>query len=271
MDRENRHTANISRKTRAILNLTVCALIFALLCVCVIRDYLENPRILRLTAEEQFRESEFSHMVGPGKILDILTLDDFTIDGGYDRLILATTDHGVETYLYDSRGRQTARFNYREKHGDITVLSVPYILANSTGFVSTPTRLRIPVLLFDSHPQAVRAEVNMELSAIFDPAGGKIFRKTYNLKADRTAAGYFLLELSFRDFGYSRALGEEARAFYYLTDFSKGCEVPNVAYYEYIPIHVRLFDKDGNVVCTEYIELRTPAGDARLERGEDSW
>lgn len=269
MGKRNIHSVNISRKTRAVLNFSVSALILLLLSFCWIKDFKENY-VAPISVEEQFRMEEEIHMVGPGKILADLSLDAFTVNEGHDRLILASTDKGVETFLYDSTGQRQCIFNYREKQGDITVLSVPSIFSESWAwsYIAPKTRLRIPVILFDSHPQAVRAEVDIELSAIFDPAGGHIYRNTYHMAADRSADGYFLLELSVRDFGYLR---EEGRAVWYLTDFSKGCEVPQVAYYEYLPIHVRLYDQNGNIVCTEYIELRTTGGDARLERGDDSW
>lgn len=235
----------LPRSVKAILNV-----IGTMLLLCVFYISLGSPVF---TPEQQFRREEKSNLVGPAKILDIVSLKEYSRYNRYDELLLATSSDGVTLFWYDREELVRNEFVYRKKMGDITVLSLPGLIESS---FESATRVDIPIVLFDSFPEAAHAEMEIELAEQYND--NTELRKVYTLTSDRDHDGYFLFNLSAWS---SYRLGREGLAIYqltYISDDDPFSNSPKVA----IPITVRFFDKESNMICERSLLLRSPAGEA---------
>lgn len=236
---------HLPRSVRAILNVLGTALLLFLFYLSI-----GSPAF---TSEQQFRREEKSNLVGPAKILNTVSLEDYSYYP-YDKLLLATSAEGVTLFCYDEEKLERNEFVYRKKMGDITVLSFPGIGHS----VETATYVRIPIILFDSFPEAVRAKMEIELIEKYSDETE--FRKVYTLESERDVDGYFLFTLSASNL---EQLGREGRAIWQLTNISDDNPFnnsPKVA----IPITVRFFNQESSVICERTLLLRSPAGEVHI-------
>ena len=179
-------------------------------------------------------------------------------------MILAASDEGVTLYLYhDDSKLKYGNLVYREKQGDITVLAVPSLTDYYVDGNEIVTDLQIPVIVFDSFPEAVRAEMEIELSVKYIEE--TVFQKKYTSSADREAEGYFLFDLIAYNFRPQRY---EYEAFYNLASFSD--DISGRTYYtgNPIPVTVRFYDQNGALICTQSVEICSPVAEAHAKRGE---
>ena len=96
------------------------------------------------SARDGFRREELRQAVGHAKILDIVSLEDYTVSSSYNRVILATSDDSITMYLYnrDKRYISSRELICREKQGGISVYAVPSITHR---YLEEFFDLRIPV------------------------------------------------------------------------------------------------------------------------------
>ncbi len=158
-------------KIRTIVNL------FAIgLCLVLIYIFLGSPV---LTEEAAYRRAEKANLVGPGEILAVIAPEGQV----YSHLILAKDETGVMLYAWDWWNREEREFVYREAEGDMTLAAAPgreYFWLQSHGV--------LPVYLFDSCSEAVRAELTLTIRGEFE---GEAYENTYSLTAEREEAGFF--------------------------------------------------------------------------------
>lgn len=206
------------------------------------------------TVEEQYRRAEKANLVGPAEILGTVELKDaYSV---YDRLLLADDGEGVIMYLYRADDISNHRLVYREKMGEVTVPAAP----SNDVFWWGRKEIEVPVLVFDSCPAAVRAELELELGCEFN---GEEFQKTYSLESYREKQGYFLFSIRA---SASYELGAEGCALSTLAqvsghDFASYVETA-------IPATVRLYDEAGAKVYEKSLYIRSVAGEAHEARGD---
>lgn len=243
----------LPRSMKAVLNLVLLAVVLLLFYISI-----GSPAF---TPEQQFRKEEKSYFLGPAKILDNISLEKYTGYHPCNRLILATSDEGVTLFQCDEMDLEINRLVYRKKQGNVTVLSLPTMGFRNYSF-ATYASLEIPVIVFDSFPNAVRAEIEIELSASY--GNQENFQKVYALSAKREAEGYFLFTLSASAKSKFDQLGAEGEAFYFLTALSD--DRPMNSYVDRaIPVTVRFYDQSDNMVAERDVEIRSPAGEAHAK------
>lgn len=134
--------------------------------------------------ELRFRKEEKAHLVGPGRILGKEEID-FSY---YETMIVAETEEGVILWV-SGNDLDRSDLVYKEKNGGNLLLAAPGHL----GYMTVADEVHLPLVLFDRHPRAVRAELQFTLREIIN---GEEFEKTYFLSADRETSGYFLFTLN---------------------------------------------------------------------------
>ena len=195
----------------------------------------------------QYRREEKANLVGPARILDDIPLT----GSSYDRLLLADDGDGIIFYVYHQDNIDSGYLIYRKKPGELTVLAAPTIDLYGPLY----KKISLPVMLFDTHPQAVYAELDLELSSEY---ANQAFRKSYHLTSNREKEGYFLFTLEAESSYKMGAEGEALGIFSQLSHpfYSSSCV--KVAF----PATVRLFDDKGQLILEQTITLRSPAGEA---------
>lgn len=103
-------------------------------------------------------------------------------------MIVAETDEGVILWV-SGPDLDRSDLVYKEKNGENLLLAAPGYL----GYMTVADEVNLPLVLFDQHPRAARAEIQFTLSEIIN---GEEFEKTYYLSADRETSGYFLFTLN---------------------------------------------------------------------------
>jgi hypothetical protein len=239
---------------KAVLNLVLLTVVLLLYYISI-----GSPAF---TPEHQFRKEEKAYLVGPAKILDNISLEKYTGYHTCNRLILATSDEGVSLFQCKEVDLEINKLVYRKKQGDVTVLSLYPIGLRNYEF-ATYSSLEIPIFVFDSFPNAVRAEMEIELSASY--GNQENFQKVYALSAKREVKGYFLFTLSASTANRFEQLGAEGEAFYFLTALSDDRPV-NSYVDRAIPVTVRFYDQNDNMIAERHVEIRSPAGEAHAQK-----
>ena len=248
--RVKKHPSRIPRPLKAIF-VALCAISVALL-------YYIAQGSPTLTFEREFRRAERANLVGPSRIVDVM--DSNCIH--FEQMIVGETEHGICFFggrtITVHRGSNFQReemvytFSYREKTGDITVLAAP----NSFGFPGFwgMVQMSLPVYVFDSYPEAVRAELELTVTGTDTRTsdGEKIttnFTEHFVGSAERTDEGYFrfLLDVPATTRSYALRL---------LSDLS-GNEMPNSDenIQAVVPGTVRLYDASGKLILEHEFEI----------------
>ena len=200
-----------------------------------------------LSVRDAFRRAEKANFVGPSEILAVLKMEGTT----YDQLVLADAGGGVILYGYAGLESEDTQFLYLEKTGDFAVAVAP-----GDNILWAANEAALPVFLFDDYPDAVRAELEITLHAVYE---GEEFEKTYSLEAQREKAGFFQFSLQARKGG---RLGAEGYALYLLriiTGYSMA-DTADVAF----PATVRLYDEAGKLICEKSFSITSAAAKARM-------
>ena len=187
-----------------------------------------------LTMETRFRRMEQVHMVGPGKILGIETGDYLY----YDHVLLAEDEEGVILYACDSRiWHRNDKLVYRQRRGDLMMLTLPIM----PGQLNHHWDFRFPVVLFDRHPEAVRARIGIEVPGQ---------ENGYTVTCQRNHQGYFFGEIVHVGDFYSGTKAEWLQLLADLSNSSSGTTDLTV-----ISARVRLYDQEDHLIHEETIEL----------------
>ena len=187
-----------------------------------------------------FRRAEKANLVGPSEILAQIR----TKDTPDQHLVLAADDDSVTLFTFSrSNGGELV---YIEKETDLTIAAAP-----DNTFYPLESAAVIPVVLFDNDPRAVRAEVDLALSAEWE---GVSYEKTYTLSADRTHDGCFIFTLQSSS---NSILGGEGMLLQTLLQVT-GNSMADTADLR-IPATVRLYDEADNLLTEETITIRSAA------------
>lgn len=124
------------------------------------------------------RMAEKANMVGPGRILGILT-DEFEENLS---IVLAEDEKGyIFCRYYTDSPYNRPLLSYREKQGDLAVLAVPFYLVN-------PDRYHLPVVLICNDARASYAELDLTITV---PYGDRELTYEYSLAGNREQDDYF--------------------------------------------------------------------------------
>lgn len=237
----------IPRKIRLpILILSIAAL------VLMLYTFAGSPTF---STEQEYRRAEKAHMVGPAVILGETELE---MSSNYANMLIADDGDGIiffcHDYTADLGNFDRSELIYREKTGDITVLSAPF----SNDSREKTTLARLPVFVFDDYPDAVRAELDITLSTVYN---GETFTKDYFLTSKRENPGYFQFHLTSND---PSGLGAEGYAIQVLTLISGygGRSLTGTS----IPVTVRLYDANDQLICDRSTEITSVVDQAHLEQ-----
>ena len=221
-------------KTQVLLHLLTVLMLLSLIYV-----FLGCPAF---TAKEAFRRAEKAAMVGPATIIGQLQPPGYDCDA----IVLGQDSESVYLFVMNRLNPSASQMIYRKKEGIVTVLAAP-----GDTLYQYEVRARIPLILFDSCPDAARAELDLTLRA-------DSFEKTYQLSADRKSTGYFYFDLQALNPG---ALGEEGAALRLLQEICSNSMAgnPDVSF----PVAVRFYDDAGNLIREETTVIRSVAAQAR--------
>lgn len=206
-----------------------------------------------VSEEHRYYRAARDYMVGPGEIIAHLELEQMD----YTDLIIAEDGDEVILYITEEYDFSPAELSCRKKTGDLTVLTAP---CYRSGLWSNGTDLRLPVFLFDEYPDAVRAEMEVTLSARY---GAETFRKTYELSAAREYEGFFQFDIYAHR---SDGLKAEGYALYTFSRLTGNTTASNML--TAVPVTVRLYDDADRLITERSWEIRSVAGEAHAERGE---
>ena len=203
------------------------------------------------TPEQQFRREEKAHLVEPAMLLGAVSLENFT---GYEDqiLLLGTNKDGVTLFTYHDDNLEFNKFIYRHKMGDATVLSIPNIWIESR--IRKRSYIEIPVVVFDSFPSAVRAELQIEL---YSRNTSESFREKYTLSANRTVDGYFIFTLSVSNPEKKYGIVDAIRRFVNVCDDDLITAFTGVE----IPATVKFYDQQDFLVNECSVIIRHPANE----------
>lgn len=194
--------------------------------------------------ETAFRRAEKANLVGPSEILGIETVDgmwgdSYVIADNGDSAILYLCDRPTAGGLHYS---SSLNLIYRPKMGSVSV----YGLHRFTFGLMDDT---YPLIVMDDHPEAVRAELELELSWQ-DSVTLEVYRKTYSLSARREHPGYFRMDIVLNSDRVDQmerdAIEQLSRWFAnpptYLADAS--CLAA-----------VRLYNEANELICEQFLDL----------------
>ena len=230
----------IPRPVRVLGNLAAIALVVFLWYV------FEGAPALNL--ETAFRRAEKAELVGPSEILDVIPVS----LGSYNRLLIAEDAEAVILYTHlvsqNTVSSMSGRLVYQEKTGEVTVVPAP-----AHGLMLSEETAQLPVVVVTSLPQAVRAQLDLELKeSDWEESPGSVH---ISLTAEREEAGYFLFTVSptgqlptDREVSLINELGQTS-----LKEYA-GIGVA-------FPATVRLYGADGQLLHTQSLVIRSRAGD----------
>lgn len=219
------------------------------------------------TTEQAFRRAEKANLVGPSTIVDTLDHEEYP---EFNKVIVGETDYGV--VFYCTQDVFFPIFSYREKMGPVTVLAVP---TDPFNWGLDNYGHSLPVYVFDDYPDAVRAELDLQIQGTYDYTSNRVprtehFDKAYALTADREQDGFFRFQIDAVYTGnrITEDLGEDGFAAWY---FSQVCTVDiwsdeSREAEHAIPATVRLYDKNGALIVEESLTIRSAAGEAHAKR-----
>ncbi len=235
----------IPRPVRAIFY-TVLALVLAI-------SYYIALGCPALGIRHEFRRAEKAHMVGPSKIVDTLSNDDYY---EYDKLLVGETDHGICFFgrHYSSRpyddpfAEKLYDFSYVEKTGDITLCAPPIVWG--TTWDAFEFKRGLPVYVFTEHSQAVRAEVEVTVVGSTGKNGVGKFTVPFQAEAERAKEGFFR-------FTFEADRKNSLKALYYLSIVGSGdrSDMQTNDRLERITAVVRLYDASGQLIAEETLNI----------------
>lgn len=211
----------------------------------------------------RYRRAEKANLVGPAKILDILEIKPTNIWDSYDRMLLADDGDGVIMYLWCTQSDYKEKLVYRDKMGEATVFAAPCYHWTEDWW--RPDEINLPILVFDDYPQAVRAELDVTLTA--DKFDDFSFSKDYHLETTREKPGYFCFNIHATDFSASDdGEGAVLASFAAFTDSRD--VIHSIKNTSAIPATVRLYNNADKLIYEETLFIRTYEGEAHYEKGE---
>lgn len=204
------------------------------------------------TTEHAFRRAEKRNMIGPSRILGVEEVDTLYAD----QLVVAETDKGVVLFtLKDHQMSPVNNLSYQEKTGDMMIGIMPTMLSS----LVPPSGDDLTVILFDGCPEAVRAELDME---VFweDARTGEQYRYQYALSGTRTDPGYIRMDYDIQWHDYQGVWDHpenDAIRQLVIHAMDIGYRAPAGEF----PATVRLYGADGGLLCTRELFLFPQEGE----------
>lgn len=235
----------IPRKRQVAVNL-ICIVV----CLFLLYIFVDAPTF---TLEWAYRRAERRNLVGPGTILGIEELDCMWDD----TIVIAETGEGV--ILFTKKHDENTPVNtlvYRERESDVMVCGTPQWLSS----IFPPEGDDLTLVIFDDYPEAVRAELDIELYWQ-DAQSQKEYRYRYSLDGSRKNPGYFRLDL---DYQWKEESGlTEHPENQTIRQFAFRCQDPSyrAPKGEY-PATVRFYGEDGTLLLTRELFLFPQEGES---------
>lgn len=238
------------------------ACLWALLAILLAITYYIALDCPTLTIRQEFRRAEKAHLVGPSKIVDRVSMQEYS---EFETMLVGETDHGIIFFgkYGTSRsggefsGKRLYRFSYQEKTGDVSFAAPPNIFGQSGIY-------DLPVYVFTEHEDSVRATISITVSGsrsytLDDKKVEDPFNEVFLAEAERDKNGFFRFYLTAQyNYSPSDPFDHDNDAAYALFCLSNLCS--DNAFYEnqrtmVIPITVTLYDADDNVIVTRELTL----------------
>lgn len=228
----------IPAKIRAIFNILSIG-------VCLLALYisLDTPAF---SVEQAFRRAEKANLAGPSEILAQVE----TAGTPYRHLVAARGTDSATIFTFSWWNDAVTDLLYIETEGDLTIAAAP-----DATYYPNSQKAVVPVILFDSVPEAVRAEVDLTLAAEYR---GTPRSKTYQLSAEREYDGCFLFTIAVNGTNALNAEGQLLLTLQQIAGNSLADTVDTV-----IPAQVRLYDASGACIREETVRIRSAAAKAR--------
>ena len=197
-----------------------------------------------LSAEHGFRRAERENVVGPSRILGTEQIQSVYSD----TLIVGETDYGVVLYTHSSREVDSVdHLSYYPRQGAVMVCAIPAHLSSLTPQGGDP----LTVIVFDGHPEAVRAEVELQL--FWEHAQtGQQYRYDYLLTGARTNPGYISVSCKLNwhnDSGFESHPEDNAIFQFCAHAWSEDYRAPEGEF----PATVRLYDENDRLIHSETV------------------
>lgn len=240
-----------SRKKRSVfflLGIGVSLLVLYFYCSCP-----------AFTLKQKFRRAEKADLIGPSAILGL----EYVEMPNYTQPVFVAVDETTVTLCgcYSTFLDDNTYLINRKKTGDLTILVWP-----RTADTMPHEAFEVPVFLFDSHPEAKRAE--LEFTLTWDES----FSREYQLEVQRERSGYFRFDILcpasqvITDAsGVSEIDGRDASLLYSLalaSDYNGGVSRAQ------FPITVRLYNNRDELICEETVTVQSAAVEAHIENGD---
>ena len=181
--------------------------------------YLAASGISLREAEGRFRRLEAAELLGPMEFLGRIETD----AGNYPQALLAADEYTAAVYLYSPYGELLLS---EKRDGPFVLLSGAYV-SSLSWYAQQEEPLILPLILFDRHPKAVRAELTI--------GSGDI-----NLTSVRDGSGWFRFDLDTSGFGAEEY--QLLQTLHTMTTRGNGAAVPCTA---------RFYGASGDLIAQE--------------------
>lgn len=221
-----------------------------LLCVVIMLVVAHLPA---LTPQAQYRRLEQGYMIGPARILGT----EIVSDNG-ERLLIGKSDTELMLYrymesdfsLFADHDELSTDLVCREKHGGLTIL----VAGGRNPHFNHADEFNLPIILFDDHPRAIRAEVEFTLFLGEREEKEGIVRDEipFVLRSNRSNDGYFY-------FSIHHTKQTDHRYTYKLETLASISAGRSFSYFnpDPTPVTVRLYDASNQLIVDQIICFRT--------------
>lgn len=239
--------ARIPRPVRAVINVVLVLFLAAAFYISI--------GCPTFSFTQEFRRAEKAHLIGKSEIVEHIT--DYY---DYEKMLVAETEYGVcffgrfEVIVGNGKGKNKNEkrydFTYYEKKDDITIAIPP----NQSGWNWDLIGYDLPIYIFHEYPEAVSAHMDVTIAGTHSyRENGQEFTKTYTrsfyASSERSGDGYFRLTLE-------SGGGDQGLALALLSRLASGDKFLSDAELEtVIPINVRLYDSQNNLIVEKTIEI----------------
>ena len=204
------------------------------------------------TKEMEYRQLEKCYMLGPCTILGTETVS----SDSHKKVMIGKDKTHLMLCPYTD-GEELGYFSpiFREKHGDLTLLAA-WDAENDRIGIELENNFHLPIVLFDEHPEAVRAEVEFTMYAPAEQSASG-YKYDFFLESTRTTDGYFYFEIEHKA-NTNQLYTNMLRGIAYISHGFGGNNIIEPTE----PITVRLYDQNDRLIVDEIIYFRSITADS---------
>ena len=232
-------TERIPRKIRFLL--------YVLMILCLVFLFYIFIGAPALSWQHRYRRVERAHLIGPGQILGYEEVSGTV----FSKVVVAKTAYGVIVCHIDEYAEDYGLLLHLPQKGRITVTAAPQLLAPMEFDFEMDT---VTVFAVDDYPEAVRAELDLELYWQQHQDEDAV-RPVFYLSAQREQEGYFRFDAPFESLGEENLQRKALELFSQYTrnypQWRGRWIVPDDAY----NATVRLYNSGGQLVAEETVKL----------------